>query len=98
MLHRDGPDDVGSVSNCVQDEAVWQRCYVHFLCNALGYLPRKADDHSRQELRWLYDRRNLKEAQQDPQAWLTLGPCTHGQLGPDGRIRDWLIESVRAGR
>ncbi len=25
----------------------------------------------RQELRWLYDRRNLKEAQQDLQAWLT---------------------------
>jgi hypothetical protein len=51
-------------------EAVWQRCYVHFLRNALDYLPRKADDDCRQELRWLYDRRNLKEAQQDLQAWL----------------------------
>ena len=51
-------------------EAVWQRCYVHFLRNALDYLPRKADDDCLQELRWLYDRRNLKEAQQDLQAWL----------------------------
>ena len=34
------------------------------------YLPRKADDDCRQELRWLYDRRILKEAQQDLQAWL----------------------------
>ena len=51
--------------------AVWQRCYVHFLRNALDYLPRKADDDCRQELRWLYDRRNLKEAQQDLHAWLT---------------------------
>jgi len=51
-------------------EAVWQRCYVHFLRNALDYLPRKADDDCLQELRWLYDRRDLKEAQQDLQAWL----------------------------
>ena len=34
-------------------EAVWQRCYVHFRRNALDYLPRKADDDCRQELRWL---------------------------------------------
>ena len=50
-------------------EAVWQRCYVHFLRNALDYLPRKADDDCLQALRWLYDRRDLKEAQQDLQAW-----------------------------
>jgi hypothetical protein len=25
-------------------EASWQRCYVHFLHNALDYLPRRADD------------------------------------------------------
>ena len=30
----------------------------------------EADDDCRQEPRWLYDRRNLKEAQQDLQAWL----------------------------
>jgi len=35
--------------------AAWQRCYVHFLRNALDHLPRKADDDCLQELRWLYD-------------------------------------------
>jgi len=51
-------------------EAIWQRCYVHFLRNALDYLPRKADDDCLQELRWLYDRRNLEEARRDLVAWL----------------------------
>jgi putative transposase len=51
-------------------EAIWQRCYVHFLRNALDHLPRKADDDCLQELRWLYDRRNLEEARQDLSAWL----------------------------
>jgi len=36
----------------VLPEAAWQRCYVHFLRNALDYLPRKADDDCLQELRW----------------------------------------------
>lgn len=66
-------DDHAGLKQAVREllpEAVWQRCYVHFLRNALDYLPRKADDDCRQELRWLYDRRNLKEAQQDLQAWL----------------------------
>ena len=44
----------------VLTEAIWQRCYVHFLRNALDYLPRKGDDDCLQELRWLYDRRNLQ--------------------------------------
>ena len=51
-------------------EAIWQRCYVHFLRNALDHLPRKADDDCLQELRWLYDRRNLEEARRDLTAWL----------------------------
>jgi len=51
-------------------EAIWQRCYVHFLRNALDYLPRKADDDCLQELRWLYDRRNIEEARRDLMAWL----------------------------
>jgi putative transposase len=51
-------------------QAIWQRCYVHFLRNALDYLPRKADDDCLQELRWLYDRRNLEEARRDLTAWL----------------------------
>jgi putative transposase len=49
---------------------VWQRCYVHFLRNALDYLPRKADDDCLQELRWIYDRRDAQEARRDLAAWL----------------------------
>jgi transposase-like protein len=30
---------------------VWQRCYVHFLRNALDYVPRKVDHDCLQELR-----------------------------------------------
>lgn len=51
-------------------EAVWQRCYVHFLRNALDHLPRKADDDCLTELRWLYDRRNLEEAKSDLASWV----------------------------
>jgi putative transposase len=51
-------------------EASWQRCYVHFLRNALDHLPRKADDDCLQELRWLYDRRDLSEARRDLAAWI----------------------------
>jgi putative transposase len=42
----------------VLPEAFWQRCYVHFLRNALDHLPRKIADDCLVELRWLYDRRN----------------------------------------
>jgi len=48
----------------------WQRCYVHFLRNALDYLPRKADDDCLQELRWMYERRNVEEARRDMNQWL----------------------------
>jgi len=51
-------------------QAVWQRCYVHFLRNAGDHLPRKRDDDCLRELRWIYDRRDLKEAHQDLAAWL----------------------------
>jgi putative transposase len=54
----------------VFSEAVWQRCYVHFLRNALDYLPRKADHDCLTELRWIYDRRSIDEARQDLAAWL----------------------------
>jgi len=50
--------------------AWWQRCYVHFLRNALDYLPRKADDDCLQELRWMYERRNVEEARRDLKSWL----------------------------
>jgi putative transposase len=51
-------------------EAAYQRCYVHFLRNALDHLPRKADDDCLQELRWLYDRRSVEEARRDLAAWI----------------------------
>jgi len=67
-------DDHVGLRRAIQEvlpEAVWQRCYVHFLRNALDYLPRKADDDCLQELRWIYDRRDAQEARQDLAAWLT---------------------------
>lgn len=48
--------------------ALWQRCYVHFLRNALDHLPRSADRACLQELRWLYDRRDAAEARTHLQA------------------------------
>lgn len=54
----------------VLPQALWQRCYVHFLRNALDYLPRKADDDCLTELRWIYERRTGQEARQDLAAWL----------------------------
>ncbi|HVI78248.1 MAG TPA: IS256 family transposase [Candidatus Acidoferrum sp.] len=66
-------DDHAGLRRAIQEvlpEAVWQRCYVHFLRNALDYLPRKADDDCLQEVRWIYDRRDAQEARQDLTAWL----------------------------
>ncbi len=60
--------------------AAWQRCYVHFLRNTLDYMPRKADDSCLQELRWLYDRRDLTEAQRDLAAWLTKWSAKYPKL------------------
>src|SRR6516225_518107 len=54
----------------VLPEAVWQRCYVHFLRNALDYVPRKVDDDCLAELRWFYDRRDIAEVRRDIAAWL----------------------------
>lgn len=51
-------------------EAAWQRCYVHFLRNALNYFPRKSDSDCMQELRWIYERKNVQEAQGDLNIWI----------------------------
>lgn len=72
----------------VLPEAVWKRCYVHFLRNALDYLPRKADDDCRQELRWIYDRRELEEAQRDLAAWLEKWQ------GKYPKLCDWVEENI----
>ena len=54
----------------VLPDAMWQRCYVHFLRNCLDHLPRKGDDDCLRELRWLYDRRDMAEARKDLAGWL----------------------------
>ena len=51
-------------------EAYWQRCYVHFLRNALDYLPRKSPTIAWSSCEPLYDRRNVEEARRDLAAWL----------------------------
>jgi transposase-like protein len=58
----------------------WQRCYVHFLRNALDYLPRKADDDCLQELRWMYERRNVEEARRDLKQWLEKWSAKYPKL------------------
>jgi transposase-like protein len=66
-------DDHAGLRRAIEEllpDAAWQRCYVHFLRNALDYLPRKADDDCLTELRWLYDRQSLEEAHRDLAAWL----------------------------
>jgi putative transposase len=54
----------------VLPQALWQRCYVHFLRNALDYLPRKCYDDCLTELRWIYERRTGQEARQDLAGWV----------------------------
>lgn len=84
-------DDHAGLRRAVSEllcEAAWQRCYVHFLRNALDYLPRKADDDCLQELRWLYDRRDLKEAQADLQSWLKRWEKRYPKL------TDWVEANI----
>src|SRR3546814_9304391 len=68
--------------------AAYQRCYVHFLRNALDHLPRKADDDCLQELSWLYDRRNLDEARADLAQWLARWSANYP------RLTDWAEEPI----
>jgi putative transposase len=69
-------------------EAAWQRCYVHFLRNALDYLPKKADNDCLTELRWIYDRRNIEEARQDLGAWLKKW------AGRYAKLCDWVESNI----
>src|SRR6202790_5175797 len=72
----------------VLPEAVWQRCYVHFLRNALDYVPRKVDDDCLMELRWFYDRRDLAEVRRDLGAWLAKWQ------GKYPKLTSWVEENV----
>jgi transposase-like protein len=69
-------------------QAVWQRCYVHFLRNALDHLPRKADPDCMQELRWLYDRRDVEEARAHLAAWLLKWE------GRYARLCEWVEQNI----
>src|SRR5271169_6416613 len=68
--------------------AAWQRCYVHFLRNALDHLPRKLADDCLQELRWIYDRRELVEVRHDIATWLAKWQGRHS------RLCDWVEENI----
>ena len=72
----------------VLPEAAWQRCYVHFLRNALDHLPRRADDDCLTELRWLYDRRDAAEARAHLQKWLQ----DWGRKYP--KLCEWVEEHI----
>jgi len=72
----------------VLPEAVWQRCYVHFLRNALDYVPRKVDDDCLMELRWFYDRRDLAEVRRDLAQWLAKWQAKYAKL------TSWVEENV----
>lgn len=69
-------------------EAVWQRCYVHFLRNALDHLPRKGDDDCMRELRWLYERRSVEEARRDLATWLSRWQ------GRYPKLCDWVEDNI----
>jgi putative transposase len=69
-------------------EAAYQRCYVHFLRNALDYVPRKVDDDCLQELRWLYDRSDRTEARRDLAAWLAKWSAKYSKL------TGWVEENI----
>jgi putative transposase len=69
-------------------EAAWQRCYVHFLRNALDYVPRKVDDDCLMELRWFYDRRDLEEVRRDIAQWVSKWQ------GKYGKLVSWVEENV----
>lgn len=72
----------------VMPEAPWQRCYVHFLRNALDYLPRRRDDDCLRELRWIYDRRDAAEARRDLSAWLQKWQSRYAKLC------DWVESNI----
>jgi len=81
-------------------EAADQHCYVHFLRNALDYVPRKVDDDGLQELRRLGacpraghrpdpgDRRDLTEARRDLAAWLAKWS------GKYPKLTSWVEENI----
>ena len=84
----DAHEGIKTAVTQILPSAVWQRCYVHFLRNALDHLPRKHDDDCLTELRWIYDRRKLAEARADLAAWLKRWQ------GKYAKLCDWVEENI----
>lgn len=72
----------------VLPEAAWRRCYVHFLRNALDYVPRRVDDDCLRELRWIYDRRDIAEVRRDIAQWLGKWQAKYP------RLCDWVEDNI----
>lgn len=84
-------DDHAGLTAAIREvlpQAAWQRCYVHFLRNALDCLPRKADDDCLQELRWMYDRRDLTEVRRDLAQWLAKWQ------GKYPKLTSWVEDNI----
>lgn len=84
-------DDHAGLKKAIREvlpEAAWQRCYVHFLRNALDHVSTKVDDDCFQELRWMYDRRELAEVRRDLAAWLDKWQ------GKYSRLCNWVEENI----
>ena len=84
----DAHEGIKTAVTQVLPSVVWQRCYVHFLRNALDHLPRKHDDDCLTELRWIYDRRKLAEARADLAAWLKRWQ------GKYAKLCDWVEANI----
>ncbi len=65
---------------------------MHFLRNALDYVPRKVDDDCLQELRWICDRRDLAEARRDLAGWLGKWQGKYPKL--TGRVEENIEETL----
>ena len=72
----------------VLPQALWQRCYVHFLRNAIDHMPRKHLDDCLQELRWIYDRRDLAEMRRDIAQWISKWQRKYA------RLCSWVEENI----
>ena len=84
-------DDHAGLRKAVEEtlaEAAWQRCYVHFLRNALDYLPRKVGNDCLMELRWIYDRHDAEEARRDLDRWLQKWAPSYAKLC------DWVEANI----
>lgn len=61
---------------------------MHFLRNALDYVPRKVDDDCLMELRWFYDRRDLAEVKRDLAQWIAKWQAKYPKLV------DWVENNI----